>query len=108
LDKASTEEWTSTPRDGSRPYHLFLLAAVNVLNVADLILTRMSVDSGLAKELNPVAEALGVPGKLILVATASFLIFRLRSGALIWPAIALAGVVTYIGIAFVLAVRLAT
>jgi hypothetical protein len=108
LDKASAEDWKSTQRYGSRSYHLFLLAAVNVLNVADLILTRMSVDSGLAKELNPVAEALGVPGKLILVATASALIFRLRPGALVWPAVALAGVVTYIGLAFVLAMRLAT
>jgi hypothetical protein len=82
---------------GTRRYPLFLLAAVNVLNVADAVLTDLSIRWGLATELNPVASALGTWGKLALVAVASYLLYRIRPRALIWPALALAAVDVYIG-----------
>jgi hypothetical protein len=83
---------------------LFLLAAVNVLNVADAVLTELSIRSGLAVELNPVASAIGIPGKILLVATASYLLYRIRPHALVWPTLALAAVVGYIGTVGFLAV----
>lgn len=79
---------------------LFLLAAVNILNVADATLTDLAVRAGSATELNPVASAIGTPGKLALVGVASFLLYRIRPRALLWPTLALALVVAYIGIAF--------
>jgi hypothetical protein len=88
------------PEGTSERYALFLLAAVNILNVADAILTDLAVRAGLATELNPVASAIGTPGKLALVGVASFLLYRIRPRALLWPTLALALVVAYIGIAF--------
>jgi hypothetical protein len=94
-------------RDGprertSRRYPLFLLVAVNGLNAADAILTDLSIRRGIATELNPVASALGSGGKLVLVAVASYLLYRIRPRALLWPTLALAAVVCYIAIALVL------
>jgi hypothetical protein len=82
----------------SRARELFLLVAVNALNAADAILTDLSVRWGLATELNPVASALGTWGKLTLVAVASYLLYRIRPRALIWPTLALAVVDAYIAI----------
>jgi hypothetical protein len=82
----------------SRVYPVFLLLAVNALNAADAILTDASVRYGLATELNPVASLLGIKGKLILVAVASYLLYRIRPRALVWPTLALAVVVVYIAI----------
>jgi hypothetical protein len=79
---------------------LFLLLAVNTLNAADAILTDVSVRYGLAMELNPVASVLGIKGKVTLVAVASYLLYRIRPRALVWPTLALAAVVLYIAIAF--------
>ena len=79
-----------------------LLGAVNGLNVADALLTDLSIRWGLATELNPVASALGTWGKLGLVAVASYVLYRIRPRALLWPALALAAVVLYIGIALFL------
>jgi hypothetical protein len=86
----------------SRRYPLFLLVAVNGLNAADAILTDLSIRRGIATELNPVASALGSGGKLVLVAVASYLLYRIRPRALLWPTLALAAVVCYIAIALVL------
>jgi hypothetical protein len=88
------------PEGTSRRHALLLLAAVNILNVADAILTDLAVRAGLATELNPVASAIGTPGKIALVGVASFLLYRIRPRALLWPILALALVVAYIGIAF--------
>ena len=88
------------PEGTSGRHALFLLAAVNILNVADATLTDLAVRAGLATELNPVASAIGTPGKLALVGVASFLLYRIRPRALLWPTLALALVVAYIGIAF--------
>jgi hypothetical protein len=92
-----------TSRGTPRGPALFLLLAVNALNAADALLTDVSIRHGLAAETNPVASALGVKGKLILVAAASYLLYRIRPRALILPIVALAAVVLYIGIALALA-----
>jgi hypothetical protein len=86
----------------SRRSSLELLGAVNGLNVADALLTDLSIRWGLATELNPVASALGTGGKLALVAVASCLLYLIRPRALLWPALALAAVVLYIGIGLLL------
>jgi hypothetical protein len=89
------------PEGTSGRHALFLLAAVNILNLADAILTDLAIRAGLATELNPVASAIGTPGKVAVVGVASFLLYRIRPRALVWPTLALASVVGYIGIAFV-------
>ena len=88
------------PEGTSGRHTLFLLAAVNILNLADAILTDLAIRTGLATELNPVASAIGTPGKVALVGVASFLLYRIRPRALVWPTLALASVVGYIGIPF--------
>jgi hypothetical protein len=62
-----------------------LLAIVNLLNLADALLTEAAVEAGIAVELNPLVEVLGVPGKLAVVAGASCVIAALRPRALIVP-----------------------
>jgi hypothetical protein len=88
----------------SSRHGLFLLVMVNALNAADAILTDLSIRWGLATELNPVASLLGTWGKLALVAVASYLLYRIRPQALIWPTLALAAVVGYIVIGMALTV----
>ena len=88
------------PEGTSGRHALFLLAAVNILNLADALLTDLAIRAGLATELNPVASAIGTPGKVALVGVASFLLYRIRPRALAWPTLVLASVVGYIGIAF--------
>jgi hypothetical protein len=74
-----------------------------VLNVGDAMLTNLLIRSGLASELNPLASVLGIPRKLFLVGAASYLLYRIRPRALVWPTLALAAVVGYIGIAGLIA-----
>lgn len=66
------------------------LVALNALNVADAALTHWAIRAGMAAEANPVVDVIGLPGKVLLVAVASWLIHRLRPRALWWPTAALA------------------
>ena len=50
---------------------VFLLVALNVLNVSDAVLTYFVTGSGIAVEGNPVVEWLTLPGKVVLVAALS-------------------------------------
>lgn len=72
-----------------------LLWALNALNVADALLTATVLRSGMAVEGNPVVRAIGLPGKVIVVALAGWLINRLRPRALIVPVIAMGLVVAW-------------
>lgn len=74
---------------------LSVLIALNVLNAADAALTRFAVSTGMATEANPLVENVGMPVKLVLVAAASVVIFRVRPKALIWPTLALAVVAVW-------------
>ena len=71
------------------------LVLLNVLNVADAALTQWAVAAGQATELNPLVTTFGMSIKLVLVAAASILIYRLRPKALIWPTLALGAVAVW-------------
>lgn len=71
------------------------LVLLNVLNVADAALTQWALAAGQATELNPFVTTFGMPIKLVLVAAASILIYRLRPKALIWPTLALGAVAVW-------------
>ena len=68
---------------------------LNALNVADAWLTTIALDNGLAVEANPVVRFIGMPGKVALVAGASWLLYQLRPRALIVPIVALGLVVAW-------------
>jgi hypothetical protein len=66
-----------------------LLWILNALNVADALLTSIALRSGVAIEGNPVVRAIGLPGKVALVAIAGWLVSVLRPRALLVPIAAL-------------------
>ncbi|GBE21690.1 MAG TPA: hypothetical protein ENH00_15090 [Actinobacteria bacterium] len=68
------------------------LIALNVLNVADAVFTRLAVTAGVATELNPLVNGAGMTVKVLVVAAASVLIYRTRPRLLLWPTVALAAV----------------
>jgi uncharacterized protein DUF5658 len=68
---------------------------LNALNLADVLLTSIALRSGLAYEANPVVTTIGMPGKVILVAGAGWLLYQLRPNALVIPIAALGLVVTW-------------
>ena len=72
-----------------------LLVTVNVLNLADAVLTRFAVSTGSAVELNPVVRLIGLPAKLILVGVLSWLLYRRRPATLLFPAAVLLVVLAY-------------
>lgn len=74
---------------------LRLVVAVNVLNLVDAVMTALAVGSGHAYESNPVIEAIGLPAKLIVVGALSWILYRRKPSALIWPTVALLWVAAY-------------
>ena len=72
-----------------------LLVTVNVLNLADAVLTRFAVSAGSAVELNPVVRLIGLPAKLVLVGLLSWLLYRRRPATLLIPAAVLLVVLAY-------------
>lgn len=72
-----------------------LLWALNALNLLDALLTVVAVRSGAAVEGNPVVQTIGLPGKVVLVAVAGWLVNRLRPRALLVPIAALGLVVLW-------------
>jgi hypothetical protein len=68
------------------------LVALNGLNVVDAVLTQMAVIGGVATELNPLVVGAGMIAKVLVVAAASLLIYRVKPKLLIWPALAFVGV----------------
>lgn len=67
-----------------------MLWVLNALNLADALLTSIALRAGVAVEGNPIVRAIGIPGKIVLVAVAGWLISRLRPRALLVPIAALA------------------
>lgn len=63
---------------------------LNALNLLDATLTWYVLRRGLAFEGNPVIGVIGLPGKIILVAIAGWLLAHLRPRALLVPIVALA------------------
>ena len=71
------------------------LLALNVLNLLDAVLTYYVTRSGLAREGNPVVEAMTLPGKVVFVAALSVLLWWLRPRTLVIPLVGYALVVCY-------------
>jgi hypothetical protein len=65
-----------------------LVAAVNLLNILDVVLTYVSIGRVGASELNPVAQQVGVPAKLGVVAVASVVVARFRPRLLVVAVVA--------------------
>jgi hypothetical protein len=78
-----------------RKYPLFLLLALNALNVADALLTELGIRSGQVAELNPLISELGNVGKVVVVGGFSLLLYRLRPQALFWVLLPLTLVIAY-------------
>jgi hypothetical protein len=74
---------------------LGLVVAVNALNVVDAIMTALAVRSGDALEANPVVRFGGLPAKVAMVGLLTWLLYRRRPDALLWPAAALVLVFGY-------------
>ena len=74
---------------------VWLLVAVNALNVADAALTQFAVRAGAAVELNPVVRFIGLPAKLVLVGLLSWFLYRRRPATLLIPAAVLLVVFAY-------------
>jgi Domain of unknown function (DUF5658) len=76
-----------------RPFRLAI--AVNVLNLVDALMTLVAVRSGGAYESNPVVRLVGLPAKVVLVGLLTWLLYRRKSSALVWPFAALLLVAGY-------------
>ncbi len=75
--------------DRARDRPLTLVIAINVLNVADAVLSSVEVDHLGAVESNPLIGAIGLPAKIALVAALTLALARWRPRALVWPALAM-------------------
>jgi len=83
---------------GLREVHasdVWLLVWVNVLNIADALLSWWAISSGRSSELNPVVSAIGLPAKVILVLLASLALYRARPRALVALLVVLCLVIVY-------------
>lgn len=83
------------PEPRSDRLGLVLLVALNVLNVLDAVLTYLVTEAGVAVEANPLVEWLTLPGKVMLVAALSIVLWRLRPRALAVPVVGYTLVVCY-------------
>ena len=72
-----------------------LVVAVNVLNVVDAVMTFLVVRSGGAFEANPIVRFAGLPAKIALVGLLTWLLYRRKPSALVWPFAALLWVAGY-------------
>lgn len=74
---------------------IWLLVALNVLNLLDALLTYLVTRAGVAVEGNPVVDAMTLPGKVAFVAALSLLLWKVRPRALVVPVAGYALVVVY-------------
>lgn len=72
-----------------------LVIAVNVLNFVDAVMTLLAVRSGGAYESNPIVRFVGLPAKVVLVGLLTWLLYRRKPSALVWPFAALLWVAGY-------------
>ncbi|HEX2296348.1 MAG TPA: DUF5658 family protein, partial [Actinomycetota bacterium] len=75
-------------RESPRRSGIAWLVALNVLNLADALLTFVLTRAGVAVEANPLVEVLTLPGKVALVAVLSVVLWKLRPRALSIPVVA--------------------
>ena len=72
-----------------------LVVALNLLNLADVLFTRIAVHSGQAVEANPFAAWIGPGVKLAGVGVASALLARFRPRALVWLVVVFAALMAW-------------
>jgi hypothetical protein len=68
---------------------------VNVLNIVDAIMTLLATRSGGAYEANPFVRVARLPVKIALVGAFTWLLYRRKPSALVWPFAALLWVAGY-------------
>jgi hypothetical protein len=76
-----------------QPFRLAI--AVNALNLVDALMTLVVVRSGSAYESNPVVQVIGLPAKVALVGLLTWVLYRRKPTALVWPFAALSLVACY-------------
>jgi hypothetical protein len=74
---------------------LSALILLNVLNVADAVLTWAAIDTNQAAEANPVVRMLGLPAKVMLVAAISLVLYRRQPRAIAWTVLVFIGVIAW-------------
>ena len=74
---------------------LSALILLNVLNIADAVLTWAAIDAKQASEANPVVRMLGLPAKVMLVAAISLVLYRRQPRALAWTVLVFLGVIAW-------------
>ena len=74
---------------------LSALILLNVLNVADAVLTWAAIDTKQASEANPVVRMVGLPAKVMLVAAISLVLYRRQPRALAWTVLIFTGVIAW-------------
>ena len=74
---------------------LAALVLLNVLNVADAVLTWIAVRSHQAVEANPVVRTLGLPAKVLLVALIGLALYRLRPRVIVWGVAVMVAVIAW-------------
>jgi hypothetical protein len=72
-----------------------LVIAVNALNLVDAVMTFIAVETGGAFETNPFVRFAGLPAKVVLVGLLTWLLYRRKPSALVWPFAALLWVAAY-------------
>lgn len=92
------EAWEAPARISPRPVliaqalrgeALIAFLVLNALNVLDALLTSYVLRWGIAVEGNPLIGVIGLPGKVILVAIAGWILAQLKPRALLIPITAL-------------------
>jgi hypothetical protein len=76
-----------------QPFRLAI--AVNVLNLVDAVMTLLAVRSGGAYESNPIVRLVGLPAKIVLVGLLTWLLYRRKPSAMVWPFTVLTLVAAY-------------
>ena len=94
IERGSEQQGDAAGR-GERRRGLVLLGILNALNLLDAALTYLLIRWGLVYEGNPIVTWMTLQGKIVFVAACSLLLWKLRPGALIVPAVAYAAVVCY-------------
>ena len=69
--------------------------SLQLLNVADAVLTGVGLERGDVIEANPVVRVIGMPLKIIIVGFAGWWVYRWRPRALLAPVVVLTGVLAY-------------
>lgn len=82
-------------RVAARTETLWILVLFGALNIIDALLTAYALDTGIAREFNPLVGLLTLSGKLALVTVLSITLYVIRPRALLIPCVVYGGVVLY-------------